>query len=58
MYNDHIETMKEVVEREVCYDDAQIVFKTDNVDIDGYKPEDFEIVGYKYNPFVKLEVSV
>ena len=58
LYNDHIEKMKEVVEREVCYADAQIVFKTDNVDIDDYKPEDFEIVGYKYNPFVKLEVSV
>ena len=58
LYNDHIEKMKEVVEREVCYDEAQIVFNTDNVDIDGYKPEDFEIVGYKYNPFVKLEVSV
>ena len=58
LYNDHIEKMKEVDEREVCYDEAQIVFNTDNVDIDGYKPEDFEIVGYKYNPFVKLEVSV
>ena len=58
LYNNHIEQMKEVVEREVCYDDAQIVFNTDNVDIDGYKPEDFEIVGYKCNPFVKLEVSV
>ena len=58
LYNNHIEKMKEVVEREVCYDDAQIVFNTDNVDIDGYKPEDFEIVGYKCNPFVKLEVSV
>ena len=58
LYNDHIEKMKEVVERGMCYDDAQIVFKTDNVNIDGYEPEDFEIVGYKYNPFVKLEVSV
>lgn len=58
LYKDHIEQMKEVIGRDVCYDNAQIVFQTDNTDIDGYKPEDFEIVGYKYNPFVKLEVSV
>ena len=28
------------------------------LDIDGYKPEDFEIVGYKSHDFVKLPVSV
>lgn len=58
LYKDHIEDMKEVVERDVCYDTAQIVFHTGNTDIDGYKPEDFEIVGYESNPFVKLKVSV
>lgn len=58
LYKDHVEAMKEVVERDVCYDSAQIVFHTDNTDIDGYKPEDFEIVGYESNPFVKLKVSV
>ena len=58
LYKDHIEQMKEVVGRDVCYDNAQIVFHTHNTDIDGYKPEDFEIVGYKHKPFVKLEVSV
>lgn len=58
LYNDHIEQMKEVIDRDVCYDDAQIVFHTHNTDIDGYKLEDFEIVGYKHDPFVKLEVSV
>lgn len=58
LYKDHIEAMKRVVERDVCYDSARIVFHTDNTDIDGYKPEDFEIVGYESNPFVKLKVSV
>lgn len=58
LYKDHVEAMKEVVERDVCYDSAQIVFHTDNTNIDGYKPEDFEIVGYESNPFVKLKVSV
>lgn len=58
LYKDHIEQMKEVIGKDVCYDNAQIVFNTHNTNIDGYKPEDFEIVGYKHKPFVKLEVSV
>ena len=48
----------EEVEQHVIGDNAQIVFHTDNTDIDGYKPEDFEIVGYKSHSFVKLPVSV
>ena len=58
LYKDHIEQMKEVVERDMCYDTATLVFKTDNTDIDGYKPEDFEVVDYSHNGFVKLKVSV
>lgn len=58
LYNDHVDAMTEVVERESIQDNAQIVFHTDNTDIDGYKPEDFEIVGYKHHAFVKLPVSV
>ncbi len=58
LYKNHIEQMKEVIERDVCYDVATLVFKTDNTDIDGYKPEDFEVVDYSHNGFVKLKVSV
>lgn len=58
LYKDHVEAMKEVVERPTISDNAQIVFHTENTDIDGYKPEDFEIVGYKSHDFVKLPVSV
>lgn len=58
LYKDHVEAMKEVVERPTIRDNAQIVFHTENTDIDGYKPEDFEIVGYKSHDFVKLPVSV
>ena len=58
LYKDHVEAMKEVIERPAIEDNAQIVFLTDNTDIDGYKPEDFEIVGYKSHDFVKLPVSV
>lgn len=58
LYKDHVEAMTEVVEREAIQDNAQIVFHTENTDIDGYKLEDFEIVGYKSHSFVKLPVSV
>lgn len=59
IYNDHKKEMFDVLlNRNPIEDDAQIVFHTDNIDIDGYKPEDFEIVGYKSHPFVKLNVSV
>lgn len=58
LYKDHVEAMKEVIERPAIEDKARIIFHTENTDIDGYKPEDFEIVGYKSHDFVKLPVSV
>lgn len=58
LYKDHVEQMKEVIERPVWYDAAKLVIKTSNTHIDGYKPEDFEIDLYDHHPFVKLEVSV
>jgi thymidylate synthase len=36
----------------------QLVINTDNVDIDGYKLEDFDISGYNSNPFLKLPIAV
>lgn len=58
LYKDHVEIMKEVVERPTISDNAQIVFHTENTGIDGYNPEDFEIVGYASHGFAKLHVSV
>ena len=58
LYKDHVEAMKEVVELPPIHDNARIIFHTENTDIDEYKLEDFEIVGYKHHAFVKLPVSV
>lgn len=59
LYLNHVDAMRKVCEDgPVWGDSARLVIKTDNVDIDGYKPEDFEIVGYHPRPFVKLEVAV
>lgn len=36
----------------------QLVINTSNTDIDGYKLEDFDIVGYESGPFLKLPIAV
>lgn len=59
LYLNHVGAMTEVVEldsREWAL--TKLVINTDNTDIDGYKPEDFNIEGYSHHPHVKLEVAV
>jgi len=59
LYLNHVDTMKRVVAAgPVWGDSSQLVIKTDNTDIDGYKIDDFDIVGYHPREFVKLEVAV
>lgn len=62
IYTNHVEQMKEVLERPLIEDDlenpTQLQILTENTDIDGYKPSDFNIINYKYHPFVKLPVAV
>lgn len=58
VYTNHIDAMREVLAREFTEDRARLVITTDNTDIDGYKPEDFQIEGYEPQPFVKLPVAV
>lgn len=59
IYANHVEPIKEHLEQyEPINCSPQLVFKTDNTDIDGYKPEDFEIVGYESNPMLKLPIAV
>lgn len=59
LYSNHIEAMRQVAEDGPAYDDhATLVIQTDNTDIDGYFPGNFDIQGYHPRPFVKLEVAV
>jgi thymidylate synthase len=60
VYENHVEAMKAVVAAGPAETttEPRLVFHTTNTFIDGYKPEDFGIVGYQHRPFVKLEVSV
>ena len=58
IYQNHIEPMREVVQRPVVDDIATLGIATDNTGIDLYFPEDFRVYGYAPHPFVKLDVAV
>lgn len=59
IYMNHLDVMREIADlANVVPDNAQLVINTENTGIDGYKPEDFDIVGYTPGPFIKLPVAV
>lgn len=62
IYANHVEAMRVVLDR-ACLSalgacKAELFFNTNNTDIDGYKPEDFEIAGYEHHDHVALPVAV
>lgn len=59
LYLDHVDAMREAVSTRSPVDcQPQLWIKTDNTDIDGYKPEDFDITGYTFHPHIPLPVAV
>jgi thymidylate synthase len=59
IYANHIERLQALLRLSEPVGNApKLVFKTDNVDIDGYKPGDFEVEGYAHYPHVPLPVAV
>ena len=63
IYSNHVDAMKVVLERmTLCgypnQEPTRLHFNTDNTDIDGYKPDDFEIGGYERHDHVPLQVAV
>ena len=59
LYSNHVTPITDMlVLREPMAGTAKLVINTENVDIDGYKPEDFDITGYECHPFVKLPIAV
>lgn len=58
VYTNHVGALEEMLHRRYTTDLATLVVKTDNTDIDGYEPGDFDIVGYEPQPFIKLDVAV
>lgn len=64
IYSNHVEAMREVLDRKPLgkhypfTERTRLIFKTDNTDIDGYKPDDFDIVAYEHHDHVPLQVAV
>ena len=58
IYQNHVEAMREVVQRPVVDDNAVLAVPTPNTNIDCYVIEDFKVLGYAPHPFVKLDVAV
>lgn len=59
IYFNHVKTMHEVIKRPSHENErTRLVIDTQNTDIDGYSIDDFRIVNYEHEPFVKLEVAV
>ena len=58
IYQNHVEAMREVVQRPLFDDLVTLAIGTDNRDIDRYVLDDFQVLGYLPHPFVKLDVAV
>ena len=58
IYQNHVEAMREAVQRPVVDDIAVLAVTTTNTHIDCYGIEDFKVLGYAPHPFVKLDVAV
>lgn len=57
IYNNHIDALKEQVQR-TPYSSPKLVLNPNVKEIDDFKFEDFEIVGYQHHPTIKMDVSV
>ena len=63
IYNNHVHAMREILDRETYSDPiygtpTELLILTDNTDIDGYKPDDFDISNYEHHDHVPLSVAV
>lgn len=59
LYLNHVDKIKEILDTKTDVDcKPTLVINTDNTDIDGYTIDDFNIIGYESNEFVKLPIAV
>ncbi len=57
IYNNHVEQLKEQYTRE-AFPSPRLKLNPDVKDIDDFKFEDFEIVGYQSHPTIKMSVAI
>jgi thymidylate synthase len=59
IYQNHLRPLQEAVSSRNLYaPTAQLQILTDNVDIDGYSIDDFDVTDYLSNGFIKLPIAV
>ncbi len=58
VYLDHVEALKVQLDREPRSFPRLVIGKSQCCDIDGWKPEDFEIKDYKPHPSISMKMSV
>lgn len=59
LYLNHVDAMREAVTTRSPVDCHPMLWiNTRNTDIDGYKPDDFDITGYTFHPHIQLPVAV
>lgn len=57
IYNNHIDALKEQIKREP-FEAPKLVLNPDVKEINDFKFDDFQIIGYNSHPTIKMEVSV
>lgn len=57
IYNNHVDALKEQITR-TPYESPTLILNSNVKEIDDFKFEDFQIVGYQHHPAVKMEVSI
>lgn len=59
VYLNHVDELSNMLATRQPIDcPTELIFKTPNVDIDGYHPADFDIEGYESHEFIKLPIAV
>lgn len=59
IYLNHVDPIKELLATTSPIDcRPQLVITSENTDIDGYTPGDFEVINYKHGKFLKLPIAV
>ncbi len=57
IYNNHVDALKEQITRKP-YESPTLELNPNVTEIDDFKYDDFQIVGYQHHPAIKMEVSV
>ncbi len=59
LYSNHIKPIHQMLsERSIIHCKPKLIIHNSTIDIDSFKPDDFEIVGYEHHSHIKLPIAV